>query len=266
MKEITTDVQLEAKLINSLLEKMSEDDWNKHTTFKDWTPAEVVAHLYYFDLMAIYSYKDKDKFQSEAEFLGTTGSLSTSYARAVAVKDRLGTKNSEDLRSQWFEVNQEMCKIFSTADPRDRMMWFGPDMGARMFITARFMEMWSHAQELYDLMNTTREYSDRIKHVATIGVKTFGWTYVNRGLEVPKDIPYVEIKAPSGEIWEWNEPNNNNFVKGLASDFCHVVTQGRNVKETKLEVVGKTASEWMSIAQCFAGGAEDPPAVGTRTN
>ena len=49
MKEITTDVQLEAKSINSLLEKMSEDDWNKHTTFKDWTPAEVVAHLYYFD-------------------------------------------------------------------------------------------------------------------------------------------------------------------------------------------------------------------------
>ena len=108
MKEITTDVQLEAKLINSLLEKMSEDDWNNHTTFKDWTPAEVVAHLYYFDLMAIYSYKNKDKFKSEAEFLGTTGSLSTSYARAVAVKDRLGTKNSEDLRSQWFEVNQEM--------------------------------------------------------------------------------------------------------------------------------------------------------------
>ena len=75
MKEITTDVQLEAKLINSLLEKMSEDDWNNHTTFKDWTPAEVVAHLYYFDLMAIYSYKNKDKFKSEAEFLGTTGRL-----------------------------------------------------------------------------------------------------------------------------------------------------------------------------------------------
>lgn len=126
------------------------------------------------------------------------------------------------------------------------------------------MEMWSHAQEIYDLMNTPREYSDRIKHVATIGVKTFGWTYVNRGLEVPKDIPYVEIKAPSGEIWDWNEPNDTNFVKGKASDFCHVVTQGRNVKETELNVVGDTANYWMSIAQCFAGGAEDPPDVGVR--
>ena len=103
-----------------------------------------------------------------------------------------------------------------------------------------------------------------IRDSATIGVKTFGWTYVNRSLEVPRDIPYVEIKAPSGEIWEWNEPNDTNFVKGKASDFCHVVTQGRNVKETDLTVVGDTAKHWMSIAQCFAGGAEDPPDVGVR--
>ena len=53
MQQITTDVKSEAKLINSLLEKLTVDDWNRHTTFKDWTPAEVVAHLYYFDLMAI---------------------------------------------------------------------------------------------------------------------------------------------------------------------------------------------------------------------
>ena len=31
-----------------------------------------------------------------------------------------------------------------------------------------------------------------------------------------------------------------------------------------LTVVGDTANRWMAIAQCFAGGPEDPPAPGER--
>jgi hypothetical protein len=84
-------------------------------------------------------------------------------------------------------------------------------------------------------------------------------------LEVPPDIPYVRLTAPSGEIWEWNEPNQDNRVEGLAAEFCHVVTQGRNISDTHLEVVGETATRWMAIAQCFAGGPEDPPKPGERT-
>ena len=37
-----------------------------------------------------------------------------------------------------------------------------------------------------------------------------------------------------------------------------------DVADTKLEVVGPVATQWMSIAQCFAGGPVDPPAPGTR--
>ena len=65
--------------------------------------------------------------------------------------------------------------------------------------------------------------------------------------------------------WEWSEPDPDDKVEGLASEFCHVVTQGRNIADTKLEVVGETARKWMSIAQCFAGGPEEPPAPGQRT-
>nr|MDJ0867277.1 TIGR03084 family protein [Myxococcota bacterium] len=53
-------------------------------------------------------------------------------------------------------------------------------------------------------------------------------------------------------------------VRGDALDFCHVVTQGRNVADTALEVRGEVATRWMSIAQCFAGGPVDPPKPGTR--
>jgi len=38
----------------------------------------------------------------------------------------------------------------------------------------------------------------------------------------------------------------------------------RNVADTDLEVEGDTATEWMSIAQCFAGPPEQAPLPGTR--
>jgi uncharacterized protein (TIGR03084 family) len=133
-----------------------------------------------------------------------------------------------------------------------------------MFTTARQMETWAHGQEIFDLLKIERKHTDRIKNIAVIGIKTFGWTFVNRGLEVPGDIPYVRLTAPSGAIWEWNEPDEHNRIEGSAVAFCHVVTQGRNIADVNLTVVGDTAERWMAIAQCFAGGPEDPPKPGER--
>jgi len=69
---------------------------------------------------------------------------------------------------------------------------------------------------------------------------------------------------PSGAVWAWGPPEADNFVEGSAVEFCQVVTQVRNVADTALRVVGATATQWMAIAQCFAGPPEDPPAPGSR--
>ena len=106
--------------------------------------------------------------------------------------------------------------------------------------------------------------TDRIKNVVVIGLNTFGWTFKNRKLAVPTGIPYLRLSAPSGEIWEWNPPSEENCIEGSSVEFCQVVTQVRNIADTTLRVVGETATAWMSIAQCFAGPPQDPPEPGTR--
>jgi uncharacterized protein (TIGR03084 family) len=168
------------------------------------------------------------------------------------------------LLNRWYNFAQEMADRFSVADPKQRVLWFGPDMSVRSSITARLMETWAHAQAIYDLLGKTRHNTDRIKNIVVIGINTFGWTFTNRGLPVPTDMPYVRLTAPSGEIWEWNQPNQENSIEGDAVEFCQVVTQVRNIADTKLRVNGTTANTWMSIAQCFAGPPENPPAPGTR--
>jgi len=77
-------------------------------------------------------------------------------------------------------------------------------------------------------------------------------------------MPYLRLMAPSGEQWEWGDVSTDNLIEGSAEEFCQVVTQVRNIRDTRLNVIGDTANQWMAIAQCFVGPPEQPPAVGTR--
>jgi uncharacterized protein (TIGR03084 family) len=137
-------------------------------------------------------------------------------------------------------------------------------MSVRSSITARLMETWAHGQAVYDVLGQMRSDTDRLKNIAVLGINTFGWTFANRGIAVPAVIPTVRLTAPSRAIWEWGPPKADNLVEGSAVEFCQVVTQVRNIEDTALRVVGATAAHWMSIAQCFAGPPEDPPAPGSR--
>ena len=82
--------------------------------------------------------------------------------------------------------------------------------------------------------------------------------------EVPGPAPHVQLISPSGAVWQWNDHTPDNAVEGDALSFCQVVTQTRNISDTALKVTGEPARVSMSLAQCFAGPPEDPPAPGAR--
>ena len=263
MLQESLDLRAEVDEFHSFLQTLEPADWQKPTLFKSWTPWDVVAHLHYFDHMSVLALNDEDAFAIERKAL--IEAFAAQVGAAELARDKLGALSAPQLLERWLETNQQMATGLGESDPKRRLPWFGPDMGVRMFTTARYMETWAHSQEVYDLKRVERSFNDRIKNIATIGVKTFGWTFVNRGLEAPGPAPYLRLVAPSGEVWEWNESSDLECVRGSAVDFCHVVTQGRSIGDTALEVVGEVATRWMAIAQCFAGGPQDPPKAGART-
>lgn len=245
------DLKEEGEDFYAYLKTLKKEQWPKQTPFRDLTVNQVVQHLHGSDKAAVYSLKDPDGFRKA---IGTPA-IDTSGA---------GAAEGEELKELWWTYFSEMCELMGNLDPSTRVPWFGPDMGIRMFTTARQMETWAHAQDIYDCFDDIRKNTDRLKNVAVIGVRTFGWTFVNRKMETPEDIPYIKLVSPSGETWEWGEPNSDNCIEGTAVEFCHVVTQGRNIGDVNLEVAGETATQWMSIVQCFAGPPKDPPAAGVR--
>jgi uncharacterized protein (TIGR03084 family) len=91
-------------------------------------------------------------------------------------------------------------------------------MSVRSFATARLMETWAHGQDVWDVVRGKRPATARLKQVAHLGVTTFGWTFVNRGLPIPSAAPYVELAAPVGGNWSWGNPGATDFVRCIAED------------------------------------------------
>ena len=179
-------------------------------------------------------------------------------------REKLNNLEGPGLLETWHEFSQEMAGRFLEADPKARVKWAGPDMSVLSSITARLMETWSHSQSIYDLLGRRRENYDYIKNIVILGNNTFKWTFTNRNEPVPLETPFLKLIAPSGESWEFNNKSESDYITGQAVEFCQIVTQTRNVRDTDLTVIGKIAAKWMHIGQCFAGPPSEPPLPGTR--
>jgi uncharacterized protein (TIGR03084 family) len=257
-----TDFRAEADELNQVLQPLADPDWERPTLFKRWTINDIVRHLHDGDQMALASIAGPDQF---AQFrIERQAMIDSGLTRVEAARLRLDNLNGARLRERWYAGMADLCDQVSALPLNARLKWAGPDMGVRMFTTARQMETWAHGQAIYDLLGCMRTPTDRLRNIAEIGVRTYGWTFANRALPLPSPVPHVRLTAPSGAVWQWNDPASDNVVEGEALAFCQVVTQTRNIADTNLRVTGEPARKWMCIAQCFAGPPEDPPAPGSR--
>lgn len=256
------DFRVETDALHALLVTLDAADWQRPTRFKGWTIDDIVQHLHSGDLLAAASVAGPEHFarlRAASQALRDSG-----LNRVEETRHRLGELTGRRLLDRWHAEARALADRLAAMPPETRLKWAGPDMGVRMFATARQMETWAHGQAIYDLMDVAREPTNRLRNIAEIGVRTYGWTFANRGRPVPGPAPHVRLDAPSGAVWCWNDPATDNHVTGSALAFCQVVTQVRNVADTALQVTGAPARTWMALAQCFAGPPEDPPPPGTR--
>ena len=256
------DYLAEVDELSNLLRDQLESIFFKKTLFKSWTVNDVIGHLYMFDLAALKS------LQNEDEFAKIHSNVSSHLDQGMSLLESqypfLDELNGKNLFELWYGNSRKLGTAFARADPNVRLKWFGPEMSVKSSITARQMETWAHGQEIFDALGVRRTAYDRIKNICHLGVATFGWSFTNRGLKVPDHIPYIRLISPSGKIWEWGDSGSPSSIKGKALEFAEVVTQVRNVQDTRLTSEGAIAKKWMKIAQCFAGQPENPPAKCSR--
>ncbi len=260
LPELLDDLDDEYTDLVGLVSPFRADDpaWDLATPAAGWAIRDQVSHLAFFDDAGRRAVEEPEAFASEAEVaLAQSGD-------PMATHLALGrSMDGDQLLGWWKEAHTGMVRAVSGVDPAVKLPWYGPPMGVLSFVSARLMETWAHGQDVADALGLERESTDRLRHVAHLGVRARPFSYAVRGRDIPPGRIELALVGPSGGRWDWHVGEGEGSppaarIEGPALDFCLVVTQRRNVADTALVVDGPAAIEWMSLAQAFAG----PPGPG----
>jgi len=250
MQQIITDLVAEQDYLDAALAATPDDVWDTPSPADGWLMRDCIAHLAEFDDLAA-SIAATGAFP-EDEQLPREGVRSGRQVKALEL-------SRTELVAWWREARKRLATALAPLDPKARLPWAGPEMGARSFATARLMECWSHGLDALEAAGIEPRDSDRLKHIAHLGFATREFAYRTRELDPPTDKLYVELMAPSGAVWTWGDPENaESRITGSAGDFCRVVTQRIHYADTALQADGPSAAEFLHVAQAFAG----PPGQG----
>jgi uncharacterized protein (TIGR03084 family) len=261
VNEVLDDLVAEQHALDAIVAPLTPEQWAMPTPSPRWSVADQIGHLTFFDTTAALAINDRDAFVAHrTEFIEH---LADELAVDSATLDDFRHMSEVEQLVSWRQHRDELEAAGRTLGDDTRVEWYGQSMGSKSFLTARLMEVWAHGQDICDTVGAEHEPTDRVRHIAQLGVITRGWSYIVRGEEPPATDVRVELAAPSGATWAWGPDDAADSVTGPAIDFCLVVTQRRHVDDTDLRVTGDAARDWMTKAQAFAGGATDGPSPRT---
>ena len=246
--DLLDDLNAETAVLIDCLGSLDVSGWLSPTPAEGWTVLDQVSHLAFFDRAVTTAVTDPDRFVRERnEAMSRPGSMVD--AVAVEGRRRTGPETADELNVG----RRAMAAAFTAADPAARVPWYGPEMSVASALTARIMETWAHGQDVFDALGREHPLTRALRQVAHIGVRALPNSFISNGREVPSVPVSVQLVAPDGQTWAWGPDQAVERVSGPAVDFCLVVTQRRHVADTALVTTGDVSTEWMSIAQAFAG-------------
>lgn len=249
MEKLIAELVAEQDYLDDAIRGAPIECWNAASPAEGWLMRDCVAHLAEGDTTAAVIAETRT--YPEGERRGGDGVVT---ARQIEAREL----SIEELLSWWRESRNRLATALRPFDARDRLPWAGNEMSVRSFTTARLMEAWSHGLDALETADVSPIDTDRLKNIAHLGYATRDFTYRNHGLNPDPEPLYIELTSPSGAIWTWGSNETVHRITGSAGDFCRVVTQRINYRDTALVYSSSTAEEFLKIAQAFAG----PPGAG----
>ncbi|MHB8574567.1 MAG: TIGR03084 family metal-binding protein [Dehalococcoidia bacterium] len=256
MHDLIADLVSEQDSLDAAIVGIGTDIWDAPSPAEGWTLRDSIAHLAEIDEVAAFVTRER---RWPLESLRVPGAVSRPPgAEHTAAQLWARGLPPADVLAWWRAARQQLAEALAPLDPKERLPWAGPPMSARSFASARLMEAWSHGLDVLATAGREKPDTDRLRHIAHIGYVTREFSYRNRGLEPPAEPLFLKLVAPSGAVWTWGPTDAAERISGTAGDFCRVVTQRIHPADTRLRAEGEHATEFLRLAQAFAG----PPGAG----
>ena len=246
LTQVLADLAAEGDRLEALVTGLDEAGWRTPTPAPGWDVATQVAHLQWTDEVAVKAATDKAAWDEVV--LGAIGN-----PEGFVDEEAFALAKEPDLLDRWREARTRLRETLAAYPRGEKMPWFGPPMSATSMATARLMETWAHSLDVHEGLGAPVEDTDRIRHVAHLGVRTRNFAFSLHGLDAPADEFRIDLVSPSGEVWSWGPEDAAQTVTGSAGNFCRLVTQRLHRADTDLVATGADADRWLDIAQAFAG-------------
>ncbi len=246
LQQVLADLAAEGDRLESLVADLDEAGWHTPTPAPRWDVATQVAHLAWTDGAALRAATDKEAWDALVlEAIADPEGYVDQQAYVVAAEP--------DLLGRWRAARADLRAALTAYPQGQKMPWFGPPMSATSMATARLMETWAHSLDVHAALDAPVVDTDRIRHVAHLGVRTRDFAFGVHGLDAPAEEFRIDLAAPSGDVWSWGPDDAAQTLTGSAGDFCRLVTQRLHRADTDLVATGADVDRWLDIAQAFAG-------------
>jgi uncharacterized protein (TIGR03084 family) len=252
LSEMLADLAAESTDLDRLVADLPSSGWARPTPAAGWTIAHQIAHLAWTDHASTLAITDPDGF---------TALLATALEDPTTYVDRGAEEflvQPAALLARWRRGRRGLSDALTAVPAGQRIPWYSTAMSPVSMATARIMETWAHGLDVAEALGVTREPTARLRHIAHLGHRTLGHSFLTHGRPAPAQPVRLSLDAPDGSLWTFGPDGADDAVSGPALDFCLLVTQRRHRSELALVAKGPVAEEWLDVAQAFAG----PPGTG----
>jgi enediyne biosynthesis protein E11 len=255
LADVLSDLAAEGDDVDKLVAGIAPEQWLTPTPAPGWTVAHQVGHLESTDRMAVLAATDPAGFAARRD--AAIGDFDAATDAAAAEYSSLPPG---ELLANWRDSRAGVISALGSVPDGERVPWMVAPLSPAALATTRIMELIGHGQDIRDALGISWTPTDRIRHLAWLGVRTRDFAYANNRLTPPGEEFRVELTSPSGELWTFGPETARQRVTGPGADFCLLVTRRRHRADLRLVAAGDDADRWLDIAQAYVG----PPSPGRR--
>ncbi len=255
LDDLLVDLAAEGDRLRSVVAGLDDHGWRTPTPAAGWDVATQIAHLAWTDEAAVMAADWIAGDPAGWDGLVLRG-LQDPEGYVDAEAAAVAAVPVGELLARWDAARAALVSALQGA--HGKLVWFGPPMSPASMATARLMETWAHGLDVCQALGVEPVRTDRVRHVCHLGIRTRDFSFRTHDQTPPAEDLRVELRLPSGSLYEAGSPEAAQSVTGSAWDFARLVTQRVHREDTDLVAVGEQAAYWITIAQAFAG----PPGKG----
>lgn len=240
------DLEQEESRLESILEDLRPEDWDRPSAASGWCVKDVVLHLAQTEEALVNVLAGR---HDEAAWMLDVGRTDGTMEKQVTEQRR---SSQNEVFERWKTARRRALANLRVTDPEQKLPWAAAPLLPSTLATTRLAEHWAHGLDITGPLGTPFEDTHRLWHIARLAFRTLPLAFSLSNIEGPPSI-HLELDPPGGGArWEFGEHEAACSISGPAGDFCRVAARRLAPDETELETRGSGAEEVLTLVRTYA--------------